>query len=95
MTATYRTIVLHIPATPLGLLAERWKVDHWCNQCHASVGADDLIVHARDHEDAAGGGGGGGGGESLPIPGGVGHNGVRPDHTVIPISTITTEQRRR
>ena len=40
-------------------------------------------------------GGGGGGGESLPIPGGVGHNGVRPDHTVIPISTITTEQRRR
>ncbi|MDQ6793404.1 MAG: hypothetical protein M3067_01035 [Chloroflexota bacterium] len=52
MTITYRSIVLHIPPTPLGLLAERWAIEHWCNLCHQRVAPAQLIAHAQDHERA-------------------------------------------
>lgn len=50
MTATYRTVVLHVPPTPLGLLPERWVVEHWCNDCRQRVVGDQLITHAQHHE---------------------------------------------
>jgi hypothetical protein len=37
MTVTYRTVVLHIPPTPLGLLPERWTVEHRCSLCRQRV----------------------------------------------------------
>ena len=49
MTA-YRTVVLHVPPTPLGLLPERWVVEHWCNDCRQRVETNDLVTHARHHE---------------------------------------------
>jgi len=87
MTTTYRTIVLHVPPTPLGLLEERWVVDHWCNLCHQRVEPDDLVIHAQEHQSASTEGEGG-----LPIPVELGHNGVGVDQAVLPISTIITEQ---
>ncbi len=51
MTITYRTIVLHVAPTPMGLLPERWVVDHWCNACRQRVTSDQLVLHARGHED--------------------------------------------
>ncbi len=53
MTITYRTVVLHVPPTPLGLLAERWTVEHWCSLCHQRVASQTLVAHARDHELSA------------------------------------------
>ncbi|MDQ1419734.1 MAG: hypothetical protein QOJ52_1696 [Acidimicrobiaceae bacterium] len=50
IAVTYRSIVLHIPATPLGLLPERWTVDHWCNLCHQRVAPTQLIAHAQHHQ---------------------------------------------
>ncbi|MGH8297382.1 MAG: hypothetical protein ACRETZ_18050 [Steroidobacteraceae bacterium] len=50
MTLTYRTSVLHLPETPLGLLPEAWKVEHRCTACHRPVEPDQLISHAREHE---------------------------------------------
>lgn len=50
MTVTFRTIVLHLPPTPLGLLPEKWAVEHRCGLCHCLVSAEQLIAHARDHE---------------------------------------------
>jgi hypothetical protein len=47
---TYRTYVLHLPETPLGLLSERWRVEHRCSHCHQRVEPDQLIEHARQHE---------------------------------------------
>ncbi|MHB1535297.1 MAG: hypothetical protein ACYC1D_11960 [Acidimicrobiales bacterium] len=46
MTTSYRSIVLHVPPTPLGLLPERWIVEHWCNLCNQRVTAEQLIAHA-------------------------------------------------
>lgn len=34
---SYRTHVHHVPATPLGLLPEKWFIDHWCNRCHLDL----------------------------------------------------------
>ncbi len=28
MTTIFRTLVLDLPSTPLGLLPRRWKIDH-------------------------------------------------------------------
>jgi hypothetical protein len=39
----YYTSVLHLPATPLGLL-------HRCSRCHQPVAPEQLIGHAREHE---------------------------------------------
>lgn len=50
VTTSYTSIVLHLPATPLGLLAERWTVDHWCNLCRHRVAPEQLIAHAQHHE---------------------------------------------
>lgn len=51
MTTTYyRTVVLHVPATPLGLLPERWKVEHSCNLCHQRVPPAQLVAHAQGHD---------------------------------------------
>jgi uncharacterized Zn-finger protein len=49
MTTTYRTMIVHVPATPLGSVPERWVVDHWCNLCRRRVEHDQLIAHAQDH----------------------------------------------
>ncbi len=51
MTITYRTVVLHVPPTPLGLLPERWTIEHRCNLCGHLVVADHLVDHARCHDD--------------------------------------------
>jgi hypothetical protein len=47
---TYRSVVDHIPPTPLGMLPERWTVEHWCNHCHQRVTPAQLIAHAQGHE---------------------------------------------
>ncbi|MGH8936051.1 MAG: hypothetical protein ACRDXD_07290 [Acidimicrobiia bacterium] len=49
MSVTYRTIVLHLPATPLGLLPEGWAVEHRCDACREQVASDQLVAHARSH----------------------------------------------
>lgn len=49
MTVTYRSVVLHVPPTPMGLLPARWVVDHWCNACRQRVATDQLIAHAQGH----------------------------------------------
>ena len=54
MTVTYRTVVLHVPPTPLGLLPERWVVDHRCNDCRHRVATHDLVAHAQHHEGLLG-----------------------------------------
>ncbi len=51
MTVTYRTIVAHLPPTPLGLLPQRWTIEHRCNLCHHLVVPDQLVGHARSHDD--------------------------------------------
>jgi hypothetical protein len=50
MTIDFHTHVDHLPATPLGLLGECWRVEHLCSRCHHHVEADQLIAHARHHE---------------------------------------------
>ena len=50
MTVTFRTVVLHLPPTPLGLLPEKWAVEHRCSLCHCLVSAEQLISHAQGHE---------------------------------------------
>ncbi len=50
MTITYRTVVLHLPATPLGLLPEGWTIEHRCTLCHQRVSSDQLVAHAQHHE---------------------------------------------
>jgi hypothetical protein len=50
MTIDFHTYVDHLPATPLGLLDECWRVEHLCSRCHQRVEADKLIAHARHHE---------------------------------------------
>lgn len=49
MISTYRTSVIHLAATPLGLLPETWEVEHRCTTCHRQVTPDQLIAHAREH----------------------------------------------
>jgi hypothetical protein len=45
----YRTEVVHLPATPLGLLPPRWAISHYCGHCHQRVEPDQLITHAQNH----------------------------------------------
>jgi hypothetical protein len=49
---TYRTIVVHLPPTPLGLLPERWAIEHWCGLCRQRVTPAQLVAHAKEHEHA-------------------------------------------
>jgi hypothetical protein len=51
MTTIYRTIVAHLPATPLGLLPARWNIEHHCTVCRATVATVELIEHAQRHTD--------------------------------------------
>ncbi len=50
MTITYRTVVVRLPPTPLGLLPERWTIEHQCGRCRQRVTHEQLIVHAQDHD---------------------------------------------
>lgn len=47
---TYRTKVLYLPPTPLGLLPGRWSTIHDCVTCNERVGADQLVTHAQTHD---------------------------------------------
>ncbi len=58
MTTTYRTVVVHLPPTPLGLLGERWTIEHWCARCRRRVAPAELIAHAQGHDQADHNGGG-------------------------------------
>ena len=49
-TTTFRTVVLDLPPTPLGLLPGRVVIEHWCNACRDKVAAEDLADHARSHD---------------------------------------------
>ena len=49
MTIDYHTYVNHLTATPLGLLPERWKLEHRCSRCHQRVEPEHLIAHTRQH----------------------------------------------
>ena len=49
MTTTFRTQVLYLPPTPLGLLGGRWAIEHHCTLCRAMVTTDDLLSHAQNH----------------------------------------------
>lgn len=53
MTVTYRTVVLDVPPSPLGLIPGRLVIQHHCNLCHAQVATDNLASHTRahDHQD--------------------------------------------
>lgn len=49
MTTIFRTLVLDLPPTPLGLLPRRWAVQHFCTVCHSKVATGELIAHAQSH----------------------------------------------
>jgi len=51
MTTIYRTIVLDLPPTPLGLLPRRWAIQHHCTVCRNNVATEDLIRHAQAHTE--------------------------------------------
>jgi hypothetical protein len=50
MTAVFKTFVLKLDSSPLGLLAERWVIEHWCTACRQNVGAAELLAHAQAHD---------------------------------------------
>ncbi len=45
----FRTDVVKVPPTPLGLLPEGWSVQHRCGSCHRPVSTKDLVAHAQEH----------------------------------------------
>ena len=49
MTVTFRTLVLDVPPTPLGLLPGRVIIEHWCDHCHHKVAIEQLAAHAGAH----------------------------------------------
>ncbi len=49
MTTIFRTTVLDLPPTPLGLLPRRWVVEHHCTVCRSVVATQDLVSHAQHH----------------------------------------------
>jgi hypothetical protein len=94
MNITYRTVVMHLRPTPLGLLGERWTIEHWCNTCRQRVSTNELVAHARGHHHAHGAD------DSLPIAARLMHNVRPPDRhndtaPVLPTSTTDTHQHRR
>lgn len=46
---SFRTLVMEVPATPLGLIPADVVVEHWCTTCRRRVAYDDLVDHARSH----------------------------------------------
>jgi hypothetical protein len=53
-TFTLRTVVMKLPPTPLGLLPERWRIEHQCDRCGLTVNSAGLLAHARSHDDGSG-----------------------------------------
>lgn len=53
MNVTYHTVAMYLPPTPLGLLGERWAIEHWCNTCRQRVSTDQLVTHTRSHDNPA------------------------------------------
>ncbi len=49
MRTLYRTIVMLLPETPMGLLPERWVIEHYCQSCNEQVETAELIDHAKEH----------------------------------------------
>jgi hypothetical protein len=49
----FRTDVLKVPPTPLGLLPEDWSVQHRCGTCRQTVRSEDLVAHAQEHAEAS------------------------------------------
>jgi hypothetical protein len=49
MTTVFRTVVVDLPPTPLGLLPGRCKIEHWCTLCRSEVTTEDLVAHAQAH----------------------------------------------
>jgi hypothetical protein len=49
MTITYRTSVVNVPPTPLGLLPADDVVCHRCEGCGQRVETSDLVRHAQAH----------------------------------------------
>jgi len=52
MTTIFRTLMLDLPPTPLGLLPRRWQIEHWCTICRSEVATQDLVAHAQAHTHA-------------------------------------------
>ena len=46
----FRTTVIHLAPSPLGLLPESWAIEHVCRMCRLVVSSDQLIEHAKLHE---------------------------------------------
>lgn len=47
----YKTDVVWVGPSPLGLVGSRWVVEHWCTTCRQPVPGDQLVAHAQDHHD--------------------------------------------
>ena len=41
----FRTEVFYVPPSPLGLVGNRWVVQHRCTICHQHVPGDQLVTH--------------------------------------------------
>lgn len=48
---TFRTVVLDVPPSPLGMSPRRIVIQHWCNECRQKVDNDSLSAHTRAHGD--------------------------------------------
>jgi hypothetical protein len=49
-TVSFRTVVLDVPPSPMGLLPRKFVVSHRCNRCGQTVLTDQLVEHAQAHE---------------------------------------------
>jgi hypothetical protein len=49
----YRTLVYWIDPSPLGLVGNRWAIEHRCSLCRRSVPTDQLLAHAQAHAATA------------------------------------------
>jgi hypothetical protein len=48
----YYTVVRWIPPSPLGLVGNRWVIDHRCDICYQQVPTDQLLAHTKNHTEA-------------------------------------------
>ena len=49
----YRTLVYWIDPSPLGLVGNRWAIEHRCTHCRQIVPTDQLLAHAQAHAATA------------------------------------------
>jgi hypothetical protein len=47
VTLTFRTVVLDVPPSPLGMSPGRIVIEHHCDLCRATVVTAELGAHAR------------------------------------------------